>query len=469
MHFQYLILFLAAGLSVNSNNPLSAATSVTLTTSPHVLMILTDDMGFADVSCNGGLDMETPHIDRLASEGTRFTQCYVAAPICSPSRAAILSGMFPGRLHLNSYLQTRAGNKMCDQNDFMDPKFAHLPKAFHDAGYATAHYGKWHLGGGRDVDNAPRITQYGYDEYISTWESPDPAKKLGIQYAPWDRKTEPGQVPRHKRTEFLIDKTMEFLKRGTGKPCFITLWPDDMHDPFRPSAEMAKKYGASPEPDKTPYKNFQGVLDEYDRQIGRLMDGLKKANLEKNTIVIFMSDNGPAPNYGFKRAGVYRGMKLSLYEGGTRIPFMIRWPGHVPAGKVDDSSIISSLDLCPTLCKLAGVKLPETAAALNDGMDVSAAFLGTPVIRDKPIFWEYGRKMEGYGRPRRPIDRSPNVAVRRGEWKLLVNDDETSTELYNIPKDPSEQHNLANKHPDMVKDLTARALDWRKQLPGRTQ
>lgn len=436
---------------------------------PNIILILTDDMGPGDIACYGdGIGVPTPNIDRLAREGARFTQYYAPAPICSPSRAGFLTGQQPGRLHLNSYLQPRAGNMQVDQNDFLDPKAPTLPRVLKAAGYATAHIGKWHLGGGRDVDNAPSLAEYGYDEWVSTWESPDPHPDLGIKYPIWDRREEPGQVPRHRRTEYMVDRTLDFLKRHKDTPCFVNLWPDDTHTPHRPGPEMREKHGASVDERKTPLKNFRGVLEEYDRQIGRLLDGLRELGLEKETIVVFTADNGPEPHFEHRRTGGLRGMKLSLYEGGIREPFLIRWPGRIPAGHVDTTSIVSGLDLPLSLCALAGVTPPDEFVSAQDGEEMSQALLGRPAARTKPLFWEYGRKQEGYGRPRNPYDRSPNVAVREGEWKLLVNDDGTSVELYNVVADAAETSNVASRHADIAEGLKKRALAWRKQLPGRT-
>lgn len=434
---------------------------------PNILMIFVDDMGYGDISSfSDVLPVKTPNIDRLAKEGMKFTEFYVAMPICSPSRAAVLSGMFSPETQLTSYLQEREGNKKSDQNDFMDPALSFLPKAFHSAGYATGHVGKWHLGGGRDVDNAPSILKYGYDEAYSTWESPNRDPKLGTNHAPWDKtRMDPGQVQRYERTEYMVDKTLDFMKRHQDKPTFVTLWPDDLHLPFRPSPEMMKKYGGKPGKDNS-IENFYGVLEEYDIQMGRLLDGLKAQGMEENTIIFFTGDHGPAPHYDHKRNNGMRGMKLSLYEGGIRQPFLIRWPGHIPAGTENNETILSSLDLLPTLTKLAGIELSPEAADKADGQDLSQAVLGKPVKRTKPLMWEYGRTPKV---PRaKGNDRSPELAIREGDFKLLVNRDNTGVELYNLRTDRNETTNVADKHTTMVQDMSKRIIDWSKTLPHRT-
>lgn len=440
------------------------------TARPNILIILTDDMGYGDLTCNGpGVGVETRNIDRFAKQSLRLTKYYVASPLCSPSRAAMLTGRFPGKVRLNTYLQTRAGNISCEQDDWLNPEIPVLPRVMKAAGYATAHIGKWHLGGGRDVTTAPKFAAYGYDEGVGTWESPEPHPKLGLKYPVYDIREEPGQVPRHRRTEFMVDCTLDFVKRHGEKPWFVTLWPDDVHTPHRPSPEMAAKYGGNTDGKKTPKRNFQGVLEEYDRQIGRLLDGITSMGLEQNTIVLFTSDNGPEPHFQTERTGGLRGMKLSLYEGGTHEPFLIRWPGHIRPGTVNDSTVVSALDLFPSLCKLAGVSIPADIAGEFDGEDMSQTLLGTAATRQKTLFWEYGRNKTSYGYPGNVIDRSPNVAVRKGDIKVLVNADGSDREIYNLRTNAKESTGALLNDTKETDELTSAALQWRHSLPARQE
>lgn len=416
---------------------------------PNIVFILTDDMGYGDVGCNGGEFIPTPCIDRLAKEGMRFTQFSVASPICSPSRAGLLTGMFPARWRLTSYLQTRAGNHACQQADFLDPNAPSVARILKSAGYATGHFGKWHMGGGRDVKNAPSITAYGFDEYASTWESPDPHPDITATNWIWSPRD---KVKRWDRTAFFVDKTLDFLRRHREQPCYVNVWPDDVHTPWVPADDVPK--GDSPE-------NFRRVLAEYDRQIGRLMVGLKELGIDEQTIVVFTSDNGPLPTFG-RRAGVLRGSKMSLYEGGVREPFIVRWPGQIPPGQVDEQSVISGVDLLPSFCTLAGAPLPT--GARFDGQDVTSAWLGKPLKRSLPLFWEYGRNNQSFKYPA-GRDRSPNLAVREGIWKLLVNADGTGTELYDLSSDPGETRNLADQQTAIAERLRVQVLAWRKSVP----
>lgn len=424
---------------------------------PNIIIILTDDMGFSDVGCFGGNFVPTPNIDRIAKAGRKFTQYYSAAPICSPSRAGMLTGMNPARWNFSTFLDNKKHNKNAEQADFLDPAAPSIARIFKNAGYATGHFGKWHMGGGRDVTNAPGFEQYGIDEHNSTYESPDPDPLLTATNWIWSDKD---SIKRWDRTKYFVDKTLAFMQKHKGQPCFINLWPDDVHTPWVPrkETEYTGKYPMNPQEEAA----FKGVLKEYDVQIGRLLDGLKAMGADKNTIVIFTSDNGPLPSFRGSRAMGLRGSKLSLYEGGTRMPFIIQWPGHIPAATVDESSELSSLDLMPTLTKFAGINLP--AGYKGDGMDRGPALLGKPSLRGKDLFWEYGRNNIAFNYPR-PIDKSPNLAVRSGEWKLLMNSDGTDIQLYNILKDKKEATNLAANEPQKVAELKDKLMDWWKTIP----
>lgn len=424
---------------------------------PNVIIILTEDMGYGDVSIYGGKLVSTPHIDRMAQEGTRFQQCYSAAPISSPSRAGFLTGVHPAKWNITSYLQHRKGNRMAEMADFLTAEAPTLPRTMKAAGYKTAHFGKWHLGGGRDVYNAPGFKEYGYDEYSSTYESPDPDPLLTATDWVWSIED---SIKRWNRTAYYVDKTLDFLKRNGDKSCFVNLWPDDLHTPWIGNMEEQEVFPDGIESEN----NFRTVLTEYDKQIGRLLQGIRDLKLTKNTIVIFTSDNGPAPNLRESRAGNFRGCKASLYEGGLRVPFII-WDtkGLICRGVVDESTVLSALDMFPSLCKIAGVAVPE--GYNSDGVDMSKALLGIPQKREKAIFWEYRRKDINAFPKAKDNDSSPNVAVRKGDWKLLINDDGSDVMLYNMRVNPLEEIDISEMYPNMAKELKELALNWRMSLP----
>jgi len=424
---------------------------------PNIIFLLTDDMGYADVGCYGGNFVPTPNIDQLAREGTKFRQFYVAAPVCSPSRVGYLTGMFPGRWRITNYLQTRAGNRASEQVDFLDTNAPSIGRVLKAAGYVTGHFGKWHMGGGRDVTNAPPFSAYGFDEHAGTWESPEPDPNITATnwiWSPFDT------VKRWNRTAYFVDKTLDFLGRHQGQPCYVDLWPDDVHTPWVPEFST---HEAHPRAHYENEKNFKAVLEEYDKQVGRLVAGLKDLGIESNTIIIFASDNGPLPTLGTRTGGL-RGAKDSLYEGGTREPLIVRWPGHVPAGREDSQSVVCGVDFLPMFCQLGGAALPENYKL--DGEDLSQAFFGASVTRKNPLYWEYGRN-ETFGYPMEtPDERSPNVSTRDGKWKLLVNADGSDVQLYDLDTDPRETTNVAGQNPGIAKRLKDAALKWRKSLPG---
>jgi arylsulfatase A-like enzyme len=439
-------------LKQNVNSSVNAQTK-----QPNVIIILTDDMGFSDVTAFGGKFVPTPNIDRLAKSGLMLSQYYSGAPICSPSRASLLTGMYPGRWNFSTYLDNKKHNRAAEQADFLNPEAPSIARIFQDAGYATGHFGKWHMGGGRDVIDAPGFEKYGYDAHASTYESPDPDPLITATNWIWSDKD---SIKRWDRTKYFVDKTLSFMKNHKGKPCFINLWPDDVHTPWVPMAGEGYngKFPMGPETEAA----FKLVLKELDKQIGRLADGLKEIGEDKNTIIIFTSDNGPLPSFRGSRAAGLRGTKLSLYEGGIRMPFLISWPGHIPAGKTDSHSEINAVDLLPSLARMAGVKLP--ADYKGDGIDRSKVFTGHPSLRKKNMFWEYGRNDIAYKYPKAP-HRSPNLAVRSGEWKLLMNSDGSDVQLYNIMKDRNETTNVSKENAGIAEQLKSELSSWWKSLP----
>ncbi|TCD05592.1 DUF229 domain-containing protein [Pedobacter frigidisoli] len=450
-------IILIAALLINHSAAVAQAKSDTKAQQPNIIIILTDDMGFSDIGAFGGKFVPTPNLDRLAEGGLKLSQYYSAAPICSPSRVSLLTGMYPARWNFSTYLDNRKHNREAEQADFLDTSAPTIAKFFKAAGYATGHFGKWHMGGGRDVKNAPGFEEYGFDAHSSTYESPDPDKALTSTDWIWSEKD---SVKRWDRTKYFVDKTLEFMAKSQGKPCFINLWPDDVHTPWVPRTEKeyTGKFPMNPQEEAA----FKGVLKEYDVQIGRLLDGLKKMGADKNTIIIFTSDNGPLPSFRGTRALGLRGTKLSLYEGGTRIPFIISWAGHTPVNKIDEKSEVNSTDLLPSLAKMAGITLPSSFK--GDGMDRSAIFYGKPGPREKEMFWEYGRNNIAFKYPKEP-DKSPNLAVRDGDWKLLMNNDGTDVQLYNISKDKKESVNVANANPKLTNELKDKLMVWWNSLP----
>lgn len=348
--------------------------------------------------------------------------------------------MYPTRWGINTFLQERVNNDKNEQNDFLTDRAPSMARALKNSGYATGHFGKWHMGGGRDVDNAPSIRNYGFDEYVSTWESPDPDPLITSGNWIWQPTD---SIKRWNRTAYFVDKTLDFLARHKDRPCFVSLWPDDVHTPWVYEGDERSQRQSAP--------SFAIVLAELDLQIGHFIQGLKDLGIDQNTIVIFTGDNGPAPAFDGHRTNDLRGQKGTLYEGGIRMPFIIRWPDHIPAGMKNDRSVVCMVDLFPSLCKIAGAELPTDYPL--DGIDMSDVITGQSLReRATPLFWEFGKC-----RPKRV---SPHIAVREGEWKLLVNADGSRTELYNMTTDFNEKQNVAADHPVLTQRLKQAAIDW---------
>lgn len=369
----------------------------------------------------------------------------------------MLTGMYPGRWNFSTYLDNKKHNRDAEQTDFLDPAAPSIGRVFKSAGYATGHFGKWHMGGGRDVKNAPHFSKYGFDAHASTYESPQPDPLLTATNWIWSDKD---SIKRWDRTRYFVDQTLKFMKANKGTPCFVNLWPDDVHTPWVPNTGegYTGKFPLNEEEEAA----FKLVLKELDVQIGRLVEGLKQMGELDNTIIVFTSDNGALPSFKGSRNGGLRGSKLSLYEGGTRMPFIISWPAKIPAGRTDAASEVNSVDLLPSLAKMAGVDLPS--GYKGDGLDRSGVFTGKPSLRKKDMFWEYGRNDIAFRYPK-PVDRSPNLAVRSGAWKLLMNHDGSGIELYNIVNDKQETRNLSEEQPKVAARLKKALGDWWAGLP----
>jgi len=443
---------------------------------PNILFIFIDDMGYADPSCFGNPKMQTPHIDRLAQEGMRLTNFYVNSPICSPSRVAVMTGQYPGRWRIYSYLAARKANRARHMADWLDPQAPTTARILKQAGYATAHFGKWHVGGGRDVGDAPQPQAYGFDESLVSFEG------LGDRVL-FSKKGLSGQsaalqqgklqfIPKHESSETYVDRTIAFMEKNRDKPFYIELFPNDVHDAHQPRPETIEKWKSVTD---NPFEQkFFAVLEELDRQIGRVVDAVDRLGLGERTLIVFTSDNGPTdwPSYykqghtppGF--TGPFYGRKWSLYEGGIRMPFITRWKGTIPAGQTNDTSVLCGLDLSPTFCRAAGAAVP--ASIEHDGQDMLDALLGKPANRSKPIFWQYGKPYANL-MPGNPEFISPSLAVRDGNWKLLIDPDGSNAQLFDLANDPGETTNRLADHPDKAKALWQKLQTWADSVGFETK
>jgi arylsulfatase A-like enzyme len=427
---------------------------------PNFVVVLVDDAGWADFPFGAGQPIRTPQIDRLARQGLRFTQFYVNSPLCSPSRAALTTGLFPQRTGITSYIDNRAANRRRGIRDWLDPATFTAPRALQAAGYATGHFGKWHLGGGRDVADAPLISEYGFDASLTQFEGlgdrvlplvpngQGGADKLplGVQSAELGR----GDVQWRNRDEVtaaFVDRAVEFIRNAEaeGRPFYVNLWPDDVHTPLVPAPKDR--------PQRTKRDRYLAVLENMDAQLAPLFDELRaRPALRDNTVLLLMSDNGPEAGAG--SAAPLRGGKGELYEGGIREPLVVWGPGWIDpaaAGATNDASVLSTVDVVASLLALAGVERPVSL----DGEDLSATLCGASHAgRSAPLVWVRP--------PDRPTERDedlPDLAVREGRWKLLVNRDGTDRQLYDIEADPSETTDAAMQHATVADRLARIALD----------
>ena len=435
---------------------------------PNIVMVFIDDMGWSDFSCFGNQDAKTPNIDRMAEEGIAFEQFYVNSPVCSPSRVAILTGNYPDRWRISSFLAYRSSNKARGMANWLDPKAPMLSRSLKEAGYATGHFGKWHIGGQRDVTDAPAITEYGFDESLTNFEGIG-AKLLPLTETPegkigkiWkDAERLGGPVTWMQRSEItggFVDASIKFIEKAQqqNKPFYINVWPDDVHSPFWP---LVKNWG-----DGSKRAKFLGVLKGMDSQLGKLFTYIKQnQGLRDNTLVLICSDNGPEPGAG--QAAHFRGFKWQLYEGGIRSPLIVWGPGLVKKSKIgkrNSESIFSAIDLVPSLVRLAGANKP--AGSMYDGEDLLDTLLGeNESSRKNPIFFA---RPVGFKKMPMPgfEGELPDLAVRRGCWKLLCDYDGSNRQLYDLSVDPSESKNLVGSEPEVAKELAEKVVDWHRSI-----
>lgn len=434
---------------------------------PNIVFIFADDWGWGDLGCYGNKNIKTPNIDRLAEGGTIFKQFYVASAVCSPSRASCLTGQFTPRHGIHSHLNTMEGSRRRNLPQYLDPDLPMLPRLLNEAGYATAQFGKWHLCT-TDNPEVPPPSRYGFDEHRITVGSGSAVHEATFSLPGFNifEGSRPGPGWGKWRSEAsgrIFSETIRFIQKNKERPFYVQAWLYDTHAVLSPTREQMEPFKSLP----MPYGIYYSAVADSDHHIGRLLEKLDEWDLADNTIVIFSSDNGPedlqlyeASAHGVGEPGPFRGRKRSGYEGGIRMPFVVRWPNVTPRGRVDQDTILGSVDLLTTLCRLAGARAPD--GSLLDGEDLSAAFRGTSVKRKRPLFWDLHEDTLG------PIiNRSPKLIIRDGRWKLLMNEDGSGIELYDIAANPLEVDNVADIYPDVAKKLSKRLLEWKRNPSAR--
>jgi arylsulfatase A-like enzyme len=393
---------------------------------PNIVYILTDDLGWRDLHCYGCEQVSTPNIDRLAAQGMMFTEAYAACTVCSPTRASIMTGKYPARLHLTDYIPGRPQSNtkllLPDWTKTLAAEETTIAQTLRQAGYVTAIVGKWHLG----CEAAER----GFDKVlVKTGSSPQKNSPL--------------------LTEKQTDAALQFIEENKERPFFCYLAYNAVHTPLSPRTELLKKYRSEKARDSKPTAEYLSVVEEMDNGVGRVLKKLDESGLSENTIVFFMSDNGGLilkTNNKPLREG-----KGWPYEGGIRVPQIVRWPGVIKAGSTC-AVPTSSVDHYATLIDLAGVK--DVKGHNTDGVSLSPLLRQTGNLNRDAIYWHYPHYHAG----------KPSSAVRAGDWKLIEFLENNNIELYNLKEDAEETKNLAATLPEKAAELRRMLHRWRNSV-----
>ena len=425
---------------------------------PNILFILIDDMGWMDLGCQGNPHLKTPNIDRFATEGIRFTDAYAPAPVCSPTRAALMTGHSPARLHLTNHLPhqdrfTPPESKLlpAEMRDHLPLEYTTIAERLRDeAGYATAFIGKWHLYKGREEKFAAQFQ--GFDINIGGCSYGGPPTFFDPYRIPFltDRK-EGEYLP-----DRLADETISFMRKQVQakKPFYVALWNYTVHWPMEAPAEFVAKWADKPKVGYN-HKIYPAMLETMDLAIARVLGELERLKIEEETFVVFTSDNGPFGGVGDARP--LRGDKGHLYEGGIRVPLIVRWPGKVAAGKVREDPVILT-DFYPTLLEVAGLKTRKHYP--RDGESLLPLLTDKGDLERDAIFWHY---------PNFAFHRDNRLgsAIRMGDYKLIEFFDRNEVELYNLRVDLGEKKNLAAVESGRVQEMRKRLSRWREKSGAR--
>jgi arylsulfatase A-like enzyme len=429
-----LTLVMLASVSFLRPAPAARAPAVDAMPSrhPNILFVLADDMGYADIGCFGNKEIRTPNIDRLAAEGVRMPQFYCGTPVCAPSRAAFLSG--------RSSIHTGVKRN----GDDLSRSEVTIAEALRARGYATALVGKWHRGSNPDWSHP---LEHGFDFFFGFIDAFDAHDHYPRTF--WRNRVE---VPNTSySTDRFTQEALAFIRAHHDGPFFLFLPFTAPHAQIQAPADAVAEYRgrfAESDPAHPEHAAYAAMITRLDRGIGRVLDLLRTLGLERDTLVVFTSDHGAPPGVAqrFGSNGPFRGGKRNVYEGGLRIPVVVRWPAQLPAGRTD-TAVGYACDLFPTFLAAAGGDPVQTKAHL-DGINLLPVWRGAAPPAARTLYWEWPGKA--------PAQHA--LAVRSGDWKLIESAE--SVELYDLSKDPGESRNLAAEHPDRVRDLKQRLTAW---------
>ena len=449
----------AAALSQCGTNSMSAERRKAAR--PNIVLMLVDDLGYGDFACYGNKFHETPNVDQLAREGMMFTNAYAAAPVCSPSRAGIMTGQAPARLNLTQWIP----GVIYPYKKLTEPEIAlHLPKGIPTLGselkalgYQTASIGKWHLGSeGFYPEN------FGFDVNVAGDNHGHPAPPHGY-FGPFHYHNLTGYTEKDNLTEVLSQKADEFLETASRKgPFFLYLAEYAVHLPLSDYAARIEKYkrknGNRDEPDAV----YAAVIEGVDAALGRLRRKLEQLGVADNTIIVLTSDNG---GVGYQGRSLHRiadngplhGGKGFMYEGGIREPLIVHWPGVTKPGSVNNE-IVWGCDFLPTFLSMAG-GAPQRRSAHRDGVDFSSLLRGASTIDRDTLYWHYPHYSDQGG--------TPTGGMREGDWKLIEFFEDGHLELYNLALDPGEQYDFASSHSEKAVAMLAKLKKWRDELHAR--
>ena len=421
---------------------------------PNIILMLIDDMGWTDLSCYGSKFYETPNIDRLAAGGMRFTWAYSACTVCSPTRAAVMTGKYPARLHITDWIaghqRPYAKLKVPEWRQYLPHEETTIAEVFHAAGYTTCHIGKWHLG---NEEYWP-LTQ-GFDINIGGNHRGQPPS----YFFPYERDSIklPGLSegkPDEYLTDRLTDEAIRFISANKDKPFFLYLPNYCVHTPLQAKREKIEKYQAKARPENPQHNaTYAAMIESLDENVGRLMQHLDELRLRDNTIVIFTSDNGGLKLNQVTSNDPARAGKGSVYEGGVRVPLIVSHPPSIKAGSTCDQPAMS-IDLFPTLVELCGLK--PTNKPAWDGTSLAPALLQKRDVKRDVLYWHYPHYHPGGA--------TPYGALRAGDWRLVEFYEDRRVELYDLKHDVSETKDLAATQPQKRDELLALLRQWRSDV-----
>ena len=423
---------------------------------PNILLILADDMGQHQLGCYGNPFYETPNLDRIAAQGMKFVNGYAAATVCSPTRASIMTGKYPARLHITDFIPgnpyPHAKLKTPDWQKYLPLDEPVLPELLAEAGYVSGHFGKWHLSADKDYEpgRPGDPDTRGFSDVLAL-DKPEPHQAVDAGADP--------DYDAHRVRE-ITDRAITFMNRHRDEPFFCYVAHSSIHMPIMEYTPRVIKYARKKDAcNKMGNNPFIGAMVEtLDKNVGRLLDTLEALNLSEDTLVIFLGDNGDY--FGKEGLKPLYGSKGDLYEGGVRVPFLMQWPGTIPQG-VECADLVCSHDFVPTIAEMAGLEIIDPDV---DGVSLMPVMTQAAPLERDTLYWHYPHYHS--------LGIAPSGSIRQGNFKLIEwfensiegPDTPGALELFDLDRDPGEQNNLVAEMPDKARELYAKLKTWRKEV-----